>query len=136
MRSTISEVDISKGGIVPDEPRPQDFLPLPSSSFHVLLVLARGEMHGYGIMREVETISDGVVRMGPGTLYGTIKRLLEGGLAEESGERPDPELDDERRRYYRITGLGQSVVTAEVHRLSTMIERSVLHRLSPRLGEA
>ncbi len=121
---------------MPDEQKPQDFLPLPSSSFHVLLVLAQGEKHGYGIMREVETISDGVVRMGPGTLYGTIKRLVENGLVEEIGERPDPELDDERRRYYRITGIGERVVAAEVHRLSTMIERSVLHRLSPRLGEA
>jgi DNA-binding PadR family transcriptional regulator len=115
---------------------PKDFLPLPSSSFHVLLVLAEEEKHGYAIMREVERISDGSVRMGPGTLYGTIKRLLETGMVEESGERPDPDLDDERRRYYRITGLGERVVAAEVHRLSTMIERSVLHRLSPRLGEA
>jgi DNA-binding PadR family transcriptional regulator len=118
-----------------DAAGPQDFLPLPSSSFHVLLVLAEDEKHGYAIMREVERISDGAVRMGPGTLYGTIKRLLEMGLIEESGERPDPDLDDERRRYYRITGLGQRVVTAEVRRLSTMIERSVLKRLSPRLGE-
>lgn len=118
------------------EPDAQPFLPLPSSSFHVLLVLASDERHGYAIMREVERISEGAVRMGPGTLYGTIKRLLEMGLVEESGERPDPDLDDERRRYYRITGLGERVVTAEVRRLSTMIERSVLHRLSPRLGEA
>ena len=114
----------------------EDFLPLPSSSFHVLLVLAEAELHGYAIMREVDRISDGAVRMGAGTLYGTIKRLLELGIVEESGERPDPDLDDERRRYYRITGLGERVVTAEVRRLSTMIERSVLHRLSPRLGEA
>ena len=122
--------------MVKGEPDPQDLLPLPSSSFHVLLVLAEDERHGYAIMREVERISDGAVRMGPGTLYGTIKRLLEMGLVEESGERPDPELDDERRRYYRITGLGERVVTAEVRRLSSMIERSVLRRLSPRLGEA
>lgn len=115
---------------------PQDFLPLPSSSFHVLLVLAEDEKHGYAIMREVERISEGAVRMGPGTLYGTIKRLLEMGLVEESGERPDPELDDERRRYYRVTGLGERVVTAEVRRLASMIERSVLKRLSPRLGPA
>ncbi len=119
-----------------DAVEPHDFLPLPSSSFHVLLDLAEDEKHGYAIMREVERISEGAVRMGPGTLYGTIKRLLEMGLVEESGERPDPELDDERRRYYRITGLGDRVVTAEVRRLSTMIERSVLRRLSPRLGEA
>ena len=115
---------------------PKDFLPLPSSSFHVLLALAKSEKHGYAIMQEVEEISEGAVRMGPGTLYGTIKRLLETGLVEESGERPDPDLDDERRRYYRITTLGEKVVTAEVRRLSTMIERSVLRRLAPRLGEA
>jgi DNA-binding PadR family transcriptional regulator len=115
---------------------PQRYLPLPSSSFHVLLVLADDERHGYAIMREVEAISEGAVRMGPGTLYGTIKRLLDAGLIEESGERPDPELDDERRRYYRVTGLGARVVTAEVRRLSTMIERSTLRRLAPKLGPA
>lgn len=114
----------------------RDFLPLPSSSFHVLLVLTDDERHGYAIMREVERISEGAVRMGPGTLYGTIRRLLELGFIEESGERPDPDMDDERRRYYRITGLGERVVTAEVRRLSAMIERSVLRRLAPRLGEA
>jgi len=119
-----------------DQPEPQDFLPLPSASFHVLLVLAEGEKHGYGIMREIEQISDGAVRMGPGTLYGTIKRLLEIGLVEETGERPDPESDDERRRYYRVTGLGERVAAAEVHRLSTMIERSTLRRLTPRFGPA
>ena len=119
-----------------DQPEPQNFLPLPSASFHVLLVLAEGEKHGYGIMREIEQISDGAVRMGPGTLYGTIKRLLEIGLVEETGERPDPESDDERRRYYRVTGLGERVAAAEVHRLSTMIERSTLRRLTPRFGPA
>ncbi len=112
----------------------REFLPLPSASFHVLLVLAEGEKHGYGIMREVEQISDGAVRMGPGTLYGTLKKLLEIGLVVESGERPDPQMDDQRRRYYRITGLGERVAAAEVHRLSTMIERSTLRRLTPRLG--
>lgn len=109
------------------------FLPLPSSSLHVLLVLAEEAMHGYAIMQAVESISGGVVRMGPGTLYGTIKRLLESGLVEESGDRP--EEDDERRRYYRITGLGERVVTAEARRLSSMIDRSVMKRLYPRLGE-
>jgi DNA-binding PadR family transcriptional regulator len=118
------------------ETDPRDFLPLPSASFHVLLVLAEGERHGYGIMREIEQISEGTVRMGPGTLYGTIKRLLENGLVEETGMSPDPESDDERRRYYRITGLGERVAAAEVHRLSTMIERSTLHRLTPRFGPA
>ncbi|MEX2393979.1 MAG: PadR family transcriptional regulator [Actinomycetota bacterium] len=118
------------------EPEVKSFLPLPSAAFHVLLVLSKEELHGYAVMREVDEISEGAVRMGPGTLYGTIKRMLEMGLVEESGERPDPSMDDERRRYYRITGLGERVVTAEVRRLQTMIERSVLRRLAPRLGEA
>jgi DNA-binding PadR family transcriptional regulator len=119
-----------------DSSDPRDFLPLPSAWFHVLLVLAEGEKHGYGIMREVEQISDGTVRMGPGTLYGTLKKLLEIGLVDESGERPDPQMDDQRRRYYRITGLGERVAAAEVHRLATMIERSTLRRLTPRFGPA
>lgn len=119
-----------------DSQDPKSFLPLASSAFHILLVLSDEERHGYAIMRAVEEISDGAVRMGPGTLYGTIKKLLDLGLVEESGERGDPDADDERRRYYRITGLGERVVTAEVRRLSTMIERSVLKRLAPRLGEA
>jgi DNA-binding PadR family transcriptional regulator len=118
------------------DPVPQSFLPLPSSSFHVLLVLADEERHGYAMMREIEALSEGTVRMGPGTLYGTIKRLLDLGFVEESGERPVPDLDDERRRYYRITGLGERVVRAEVRRLSTMIERSTLRRLAPKLGPA
>ena len=104
-------------------------------AMYVLLAIGPEERHGYAIMREVERISEGTVRMGPGTLYGTNKKLLEIGLVEEAGERPDADGDDERRRYYRVTGLGERVVTAEVRRLSTMIERSVLRRLAPRLGE-
>jgi DNA-binding PadR family transcriptional regulator len=117
--------------------RPEEassFLPLPSASFHVLLALVDGDKHGYAIMREVERLSEGVVRMGPGTLYASIKRLLADRLIEESDERPDPELDDQRRRYYRITGLGEAVCRAEVRRLSMLIERTVLRRLAPRLG--
>lgn len=132
---TISEVDISETVTVAER-EVTEFLPLPSSALHILLVLASGEQHGYAIMREVELLSDGAVRMGPGTLYGSVKRLLQDRLIEEADERPDPELDDERRRYYRITGLGERVVGAEVRRLSTLIERSVLRRLAPRLGEA
>lgn len=112
------------------------FLPLPSASFHVLLVLAEGDQHGYAIMREVERISEGVVRMGPGTLYASIRRLLADQLIEEADERPDPTLDDKRRRYYTITGLGQTVTTAEMRRLASLIERSTLLKLKPRLGAA
>ena len=75
--------------------RPSDLLPLPVSQLHILLALATGDKHGYAIMREVETLTEGAVTMGPGTLYGAIKKMLSAGLVEESDERPDPELDDE-----------------------------------------
>ena len=103
---------------------PQSYLPLPSASLHVLLSLIDGDRHGYAIMREVERLSDGVVRMGPGTLYASIKRLLEDGLIEESDERPDPELDDQRRRYYRLTALGRTAAASEVRRLETLVQAS------------
>jgi len=88
---------------------------------HILLALADEERHGYGIMKEVEGRTRGEVRLGPGTLYGAIKRMLAEGLVEESAERPDPELDDQRRRYYRITGFGRRVVGAEVERLAVLV---------------
>ncbi len=100
---------------------PETFLPLTPAVFHILLALAGGEKHGYAIMLEAETLSGGHVKMGPGTLYGSIKRLLKAGLIEESDERPDPELDDERRRYYRLTGMGQRVLRAELKRLERLL---------------
>ncbi|MCL4788284.1 MAG: helix-turn-helix transcriptional regulator [Verrucomicrobia bacterium] len=99
---------------------PQEMLPLTPAAFHVMLALAEGELHGYAIMQEVAQDTAGRMKMGPGTLYGTIKRLLEAGLIEESDERPDPELDDERRRYYRLSGLGQRVVRAEAQRYADL----------------
>ena len=101
---------------------PENLLPLTPAVFHVLLALADGERHGYAIMQEVSAATDGKIKMGPGTLYGTIKRLLEAKLIEETEERPDPELDDERRRYYCLTGLGQRVVRAEAERYAQMVE--------------
>ena len=101
---------------------PEEFLPLTPAVFHVLLALADGERHGYAIMQEVAASTGGQIKMGPGTLYGTIKRLLEIRLIEESDERPDPKLDDERRRYYRLSGLGQKVVRAEAQRYADMVE--------------
>jgi DNA-binding PadR family transcriptional regulator len=94
-------------------------LPLSPAMFHILLALADREQHGYGIMQEVA--SRGNMRLGPGTLYGSIKRMLADGLIEESDERPDPEMDDERRRYYRLTDFGQRVVSAEVDRLAKLV---------------
>jgi DNA-binding PadR family transcriptional regulator len=101
---------------------PEDFLPLTPAVFHVLLALADSERHGYGIMQDIAEHTGGQMKMGPGTLYGTIKRLLEAQLIEESDERPDAKLDDERRRYYRLTGLGQRVVKAEAQRHAAMVE--------------
>ncbi len=97
------------------------FQPLTPAVFHILLALADGEKHGYAIMKDVESQTSGQMKMGPGTLYGSIKRMLAAGLIEESGQRPDPEMDDERRRYYRLTGLGQTVVSAESQRLAGLV---------------
>ena len=100
---------------------PRDRLPLTPVALNVLLALADGERHGYGIMLEVRERTGGKVRLGPGTLYGAIKRLKEGGVIEESGKRPDPEADDERRCYYRLTGFGGKVLAAEVERLDDLV---------------
>ena len=102
---------------------------------YILVALAEGPSHGYRIMSEVEELSGGVMRLGPGTLYGTIKRMLGQGLIEELAQRPDPELDDERRRYYQLTGLGTRVATAETERLTTLA-RTAGKRLTgrPQLG--
>ena len=100
----------------------EDFLPLTPAVFHVLLSLAGGERHGYAIMQEVVTSTGGRIKMGPGTLYGTIKRLLQSGLIQECESRVDPKLDDERRRYYRLTALGQRVVKAEAGRYQEMAD--------------
>ena len=112
---------------------PNDELPLTPATFHILLALVEGERHGYAIMREVRERTSGAVQLGPGTLYGSLKRLLEAGLVEESGERADPELDDERRRYYRITRFGSAVARAEARRLEALVQMARQKRLlSPR----
>jgi DNA-binding PadR family transcriptional regulator len=99
----------------------QKFLPLKTQWFHIMLSLAGGEQHGYGIMQEVLDRTAGKVRLWPATLYGSIKRLIEADLIEESNERPAPELDDARRRYYRLTALGRSVLDAECERLQELV---------------
>lgn len=100
---------------------PESFLPLTPAVFHILLALADGEKHGYAIMQEVEAMTEGKVQMGPGTLYGSIKRMLAAGLIEESDDRPDPTLHDERRRYYRQTGLGRRVLREEAERMAELM---------------
>ena len=99
---------------------PSSFLPIPQAQFHVLVALTEGEMHGYAIMQAVETSSGGIVRMGPASLYGTLKRLVDNGWAEELAHRPAPG-DDQRRRYYRLTALGRRVCTAEADRLAGLV---------------
>jgi DNA-binding PadR family transcriptional regulator len=96
---------------------------LPQAAIHIMLAIGPGERHGYAIMREIEALTEGRVRVGPGTLYANIRRLLGEGLIEETDERPDPELDDERRRYYRLTAAGRAVVTAEVERLGSLVAK-------------
>lgn len=118
-----------------EEPQthPEAWLPLTPAMFHILLALADKDRHGYEIMREVEERSEGEVRVGPGTLYGSIKRMLNDKLIEELEERPDPELDDERRRYYRLTDLGRRVAIAEAKRLEKLVKSARSKKLlSPR----
>ena len=110
---------------------PESFLPLSPAVFHILLALADQERHGYGIMQEVNVRTDGQVRLVPGTLYGAIKRLLNKGLIEEAGEQPDPDLDDERRRYYRLTDFGQKVLSAEAARLAGLVRQAQAKKLLP-----
>ncbi len=100
---------------------PEEFLPLTPAVFNILLALADSEKHGYGIMLEVEANTKGQVIMGPGTLYGSIKRMLKAGLIEESDERADSEMDDQRRRYYHLTNLGMRVLNMEAERLASQV---------------
>ena len=105
----------------PSVPTPESQLPLAPATFEILLALVDRDRHGYAIMKEVASRTDGAVRMGPGTLYGALKRLLEAGLVEEGSERADAELGDDRRRYYRLTKFGLRVARLEARRLDTMV---------------
>src|SRR2546422_7112113 len=107
----------------------QDVLPLTQPVFHMLLALAGEERHGYGIMQDVREQTNGALQLGPGTLYGCLKRMLAARLVEESDERPDPDLDDERRRYYRITDFGARTVRAEAERLAHAVSAARARRL-------
>jgi len=105
--------------------------PLTPAVLHILLALSTGERHGYGIMKQAEFDSRGKVKMGPGTLYGSLGRMMEAGLIAESDKRVDPELDDERRIYYKITGLGKKTLAAELQRYREVVTVANQKRLLP-----
>jgi DNA-binding PadR family transcriptional regulator len=107
----------------------QDLLPLRPAVFHILLALSDGERHGYAIMREVAAHTNGALQLGPGTLYGCLKRMLSARLVQEVDERLDPELDHERRRYYRITEFGARTLRAEAERLAVAVSAAQAKRL-------
>ena len=102
-------------------PQPATLLPLPTATFHILMAVASEDRHGYAIIQDVELRTGGALRLSAGTLYRSIQRMLEQGLLVETNERPAPELDDERRRYYRITPFGTSVARAEARRLNELV---------------
>jgi DNA-binding PadR family transcriptional regulator len=105
----------------PKDPQPDSFLPLPAATFHILMALAEEDLHGYAIIQDVMARTGGELKLSAGTLYRSVQRMLEQGLITETRERPAPELDDERRRYYRITPFGSAVARAEVTRLAKLV---------------
>jgi DNA-binding PadR family transcriptional regulator len=105
--------------------------PLTPAVLHILLALSTQDRHGYGIMKQVKIDSQGKINMGPGTLYGSIGRMIEAGLIRESDKKIDPEMDDERRVYYKITGLGQNALAAELERYRGVVAVAKQKRLSP-----
>ena len=111
------------------KPEPGSFLPLRPVEFQVLLCLAQGERHGYGIMQEALTLGEGATLLEPGTLYRALRRMLRAGLVVESARRPDPEKADERRRYYRLTELGRRVASAEAARMQRLVGVARAQRL-------
>src|SRR5262245_30855521 len=113
--------DISVTDIIIEVTTANPNVPLTPAVLHILLALSGGERHGYGIMKQVEIDSRGEVKMGPGTLYGSLKRMLDAGLVRESDKRVDPEMDDERRIYYQITGVGSAALAAELERLRHLV---------------
>jgi DNA-binding PadR family transcriptional regulator len=113
------------------DPDVHDLLPLPPATFHILLAVADEDRHGYAIIQEVAARTSGEVTLGAGTLYRSVQRMLEQGLIAETSERPAPELDDERRRYYRITPFGRAVARAEVERLSQLVKLARARGFAP-----
>lgn len=108
---------------------PEGAVPLSVPEYQILLALADGEKHGYAIMQEVSEQSEGRTRLGPGTLYGAIKRMLRAGLIAETEERPDPRVDDQRRRYYRMSAQGRRVAVAESERLAGLLKTALDKKL-------
>lgn len=106
--------------------------PLPPAVFQILVALADQDRHGYAIMQDVAARTDGRMKLSPGTLYGSIKRMLDQGLIVELDERPDPDHDDERRRYYRLTRLGREAAQAEADRLATLLRQARAVGLTPK----
>ena len=104
--------------------QPSAMPPISRTAMHVLLAIGPEERHGYAIMQEITRITGGAVRLGPGAIYTTIRRLVDDGLIEESDERPGPGMDDQRRRYYRLTAVGRTVASAEVRRLDALVRAS------------
>lgn len=115
-----------------DRPVADSLLPLPQATFHILMALSEEDRHGYAILQDVAARTRGEVRLGPGTLYRSIQRMLEQGLIEETRKRPAPEWDDERRRYYRITSFGAAVARAEARRLSELVKLARASGFVPR----
>ena len=115
-----------------DQSATNDLTPLSPAIFHILLSLGEGERHGYAIKREISARTQGKLKLGPGVLYGSINKMLELGLIEESDERPDPHLDDERRRYYRITAYGRKAAQAEAGRMRELVQLAAARFGAPR----
>ena len=110
---------------------PENLLPLPVAMFHILVAVADQDRHGYAIMQDVATRTNGALKLSPGTLYGSIRRMLDQGLIVELNDRERPDEDDERRRYYRITAFGRSVAQAEATRLTTLLRQARAAGLTP-----
>ena len=115
-----------------DQSAAAELTPLSPAVFHILLSLGSGERHGYALKREIALRTGGKLKLGPGVLYGSINKMLELGLIEESDTRPDPHLDDERRRYYRITTYGRKVAQAEAARMRDLVQLAAAKFGAPR----
>ena len=113
------------------DPKPDSLLPLPTAVFHILIALADRDRHGYSIMQDVAARTEGKVQLSPGTLYSSVRRMLEQGLIEELSDSPDPSSTDERRRYYRLTRFGKRVAAAEVERFHALLQQARATGLVP-----